>query len=55
MTFADGIHFSSPVYIFWTFKVLVAIDFHYMNHQGEWFNLKIFFNVLQKKKKALTS
>lgn len=46
-----GIHFMLLVNAFLTLKVMAAIDLHCMNHQGPWFDLKIFFTVLQKKKK----
>ncbi len=38
-----------PILAFLTLKVPVAIDFHFMNHQGARFQLNIFFTVLLKK------
>ncbi len=48
-----GINFVIFDMLFLALKVPVAVDLHFMNHQGAWFHLKIIFIVLLKKKSHL--
>jgi len=43
------------LYVVLALKVTVAIDLHYMNHLGQWFQLQVFSAVTEEEEKTSAS